>query len=211
MANSQISKVDLAVFDLDGTLTRGDTVCEVIARPLGHLARMRELEAIDGNDTEAIIAAREEMAGWYRQRSLEDLRSSLVDLKLAPGVSDGINLLKESGIQIAIASITWEFAVEWLAGRLGIDYYVGTKLSQEGDITHFWPDDKADWLRAIATQLGVGLNRVAVVGDSSSDKGMLEIAGTPFFVGTEFPQDLSDVYHLPDGDIYEIARLIASF
>lgn len=210
MVDSGNSKVKLAVFDLDGTLTRGDTVCEVIARPLGHLARMRELEAIDGNDTEAIIAAREEMAGWYRQKSLEDLCSSLVELKLAPGVSDGIDLLNESGIQIAIASITWEFAVEWLANRFGIDYYVGTKLSPEGNVTHFWPDDKAGWLQKIALQLGLGLDRVAAVGDSSSDKGMLEIVGAPFFVGTGLPQELSDVHHLPDGDIHEVARLIAS-
>lgn len=210
MADPRSFKVKLAVFDLDGTLTRGDTVCEVIARPLGHLARMRELEAIDSDDTEAIIAAREEMASWYRQRNLEDLRSSLVDLKLAPGAHDGMNLLKESGIQIAVASITWEFAVEWLANRLGIDYYVGTKLSPEGNISHFWPEDKADWLKKIATQRGIGLDRVAAIGDSSSDKGMLEVVGSPFFVGTMLPQGLSDVHYLPDGDIYEVARLIAS-
>ncbi len=30
----------LAVFDLDGTLLRGDTVCEVLAKPLDRLVEM---------------------------------------------------------------------------------------------------------------------------------------------------------------------------
>lgn len=33
----------LVVFDLDGTLLRGPTVCELLAAPLGHLAEMRSL------------------------------------------------------------------------------------------------------------------------------------------------------------------------
>lgn len=36
----------LVAFDLDGTLLRGDTVCEALARRMGHFERMRELEAI---------------------------------------------------------------------------------------------------------------------------------------------------------------------
>jgi hypothetical protein len=36
----------LAVFDLDGTLLRGLTVCEVLAGPLGHLERMQQFEAL---------------------------------------------------------------------------------------------------------------------------------------------------------------------
>lgn len=36
----------LAVFDLDGTLLRGPTVCEVLARTLGRLDRMRQLEVL---------------------------------------------------------------------------------------------------------------------------------------------------------------------
>jgi hypothetical protein len=34
----------LAVFDLDGTLLRGPTVCEVLARALGRLDRLWQLE-----------------------------------------------------------------------------------------------------------------------------------------------------------------------
>jgi len=50
----------LVVFDLDGTLLRGPTVCEVLAESLGRLERMRQLERFAGD--QELRAAREEMA-----------------------------------------------------------------------------------------------------------------------------------------------------
>ena len=52
----------LAAFDLDGTLLRGRTACEAIAKGIGRLGRMRELEQLESNQIEEITAAREEMA-----------------------------------------------------------------------------------------------------------------------------------------------------
>jgi len=50
----------LAVFDLDGTLLRGRTVCELLAEPLGRLDRMQQLERFS---TEADLAAARERDG----------------------------------------------------------------------------------------------------------------------------------------------------
>ena len=55
--------VRIAAFDLDGTLTRGQTACEAIAEGIGHIGRMRELEQLESSQIEEIMAAREEMAG----------------------------------------------------------------------------------------------------------------------------------------------------
>ena len=54
------SRIRLVAFDLDGTLTRGDTVCEAIARGMGHVDRMRELEAIadERRDRESLRSLR---------------------------------------------------------------------------------------------------------------------------------------------------------
>ncbi len=54
--------VSLVAFDLDGTLIRGDTVCQVIARRMGHLECMDELELLTGLG--GIAAARAELAGY---------------------------------------------------------------------------------------------------------------------------------------------------
>jgi hypothetical protein len=84
----------LAVFDLDGTLLRGPTVCEVLAWALGRLDHMRRLEAlIAGLSDIDIAAAREEMVRWYQGIPLADLTSQLRSVTLAPRASEGITFL----------------------------------------------------------------------------------------------------------------------
>jgi phosphoserine phosphatase len=53
----------LALFDLDGTLLRGPTVCEVLARALGRLNHMRQLEALIAGLSDIDIAAAREEGG----------------------------------------------------------------------------------------------------------------------------------------------------
>ena len=196
----------LAAFDLDGTLLRGDTVLEAIARPLGRLDRTRQFETL--TRLEDIRAAREEVATWYKSHSFAELCIYLESMRLAPGVEQGLGLLKRRGVKIALVSITWEFAVEWWARKLGADFYVGTALSHDGAISHFWPDDKPVWLAELAERLRTPLSDVAAVGDTVSDLPMLRIVGHPFFVGQAKPPELPEASHRPDGDIYEIAESI---
>ena len=138
-----VDLVRLAAFDLDGTLLRGETVCEAIARGIGRIHRMREFERLDSNQIEEVTAAREEMAAWYSSFTLEELCKHLTGIRVAPGVDEGFALLREHDFKIAIVSITWEFAVEWFANKFGADYSIGTRFSSGGLITHFWPQDKA--------------------------------------------------------------------
>ncbi len=199
-------RIRLAAFDVDGTLIRPDTCCEAIARPLGRLARMREFER--ASTVAQITAARAEMAGWYAGRSHAVLCKPLADATLAPGLYAGFARLRQHGVATALVSITWDFAVAWFARLLSADYYVGTNLAADGTIAHFWPEDKARWIRALATALDIGLDQVAAVGDSAGDVPMLQTVGLPFFVGQSLPPELAVVTHVPNGDIDQIAHSI---
>lgn len=199
-------RIRLVAFDVDGTLIRPDTCCEAIARPLGRLERMREFERL--TTVAQITAARAEMASWYTGRSHAELCTPLADATLAPGVSVGFARLRRHGIATALVSITWDFAVAWFAQVLNADYYVGTNLAADGTITHFWPEDKARWIRALTVDRTIGLDQVAAVGDSAGDVPMLQTIGLPFFVGKSLPPGLPPVTHIPDGDIDQIARTI---
>jgi HAD superfamily phosphoserine phosphatase-like hydrolase len=197
--------VRLVAFDLDGTLVRGPTICESLAEPLGKLSRMREFEQM--RDLAQIRAARQEMLGWYG-----DAPEALYDklsLELAPGAAEAFELLARRGVQTAIVSITWSFAVERLALRLGADAWVGTE-AHFGEIRHFWPNDKPVWLARHATTLGVDMSQVAAVGDSYGDVPMLGAVGHPFFVGADLPREIAHAVHVPNADMHEIARLILS-
>ena len=86
-AEANFDSAALAVFDLDGTLLRGATVCEVLADQIGYGARMREIEAIRERDE--IIAARHEMAGWYEGIPEADLQTMSLRATLAADAEKG--------------------------------------------------------------------------------------------------------------------------
>lgn len=199
----------LVAFDLDGTLLWGESVWEAIGRSIGRLERVREFEQLDIAQTEAIAAAREEFTGWFRSFTIDELREHIVAMQAAPGVGEGFSLLREHGFQIALVSLTWEFAVEWCAERFGAGHCVGTGLSSDGRITHFWPEDKALWLAELAGRLGVNMKDVAAVGDSKGDLPMLLAVGHPYWVGETVPTELEGkVIHEPHGDIRVVAESI---
>ena len=193
----------LVVFDLDGTLLRGPTVCELLAAPLGRLAEMRRFEALSSERD--IAAAREEMARWYEGRTRAELCAALEAVDWAPGAREGVALLRASGVEVAIASITWSFAVEWVAERLGVARSLGTRLEPGRAIGHVWPRDKGRWLGEQLGELRVSLARTAAVGDSASDANLLSAASLRYFVGGGPPPALPALRHRPAGDIAAIA------
>ena len=203
------ARVRLAAFDLDGTLLRGDTVCEALARKLGHLERMRELEATqeERQDRESLRFLREELAAYYQGVPAVELRSYLSTLTLAPGAREGFALLRQARIVTAIVSITWEFAAQWVATELGADHYVGTRLLDDCSIAHFWPEDKAVWLADLMHRQGIRREETVAVGDSWRDVAMLEAAAVRVYVGKVLPRGLTAI-HLPDGDIRDVARVV---
>lgn len=197
----------LVVFDLDGTLLRGPTVCEVLAVPLGRLDEMREFERLSTDDQEGIARMRAEIARWYAEVSREQLLDSLNAVEWAPGVREGIVRLREASIEVAIASITWKAAVDWCAAKLGVTRTLGTAHEDDGCIEHVWPKDKAMWLRELSAALAIPRERTAGVGDSAGDIPMLQAAGLGVFVGQQPPPGLECV-HLPAAGIDEVARTI---
>jgi HAD superfamily phosphoserine phosphatase-like hydrolase len=197
----------LVVFDLDGTLLRGLTVCEVLAAQLGRVEETQRFEALTGQ-TE-IAAARIEMARWYNNTLRTDLIESLQAVQWAPGAVEGVSRLREAGIHVAIASITWDFAVSWVAGKLGVRHFLGTELEDDGNIRHVWPEDKAGWVARLATQLQIPSERIAAVGDSAGDAPMLRAAALPLFVGMHAPAEPSFLLR-PNADILVLAREILS-
>ena len=199
----------IAAFDLDGTLIRGQSAAEAIAEGIGRAQQMREMARLLSSQIEEARASIEEMATWYTPYELSDLCDHLKSVSIAPGVDEGLALLHENKFKIAIVSLTWDFAADWFANRLGADYSVGTGLSPDGRVTPFWPQDKALWLTGLADRLGVDMRDVAAVGDSRGDIPMLLAAGHRGWVSETIPPELENtVIHEPEGDILQLAHRI---
>jgi phosphoserine phosphatase len=170
---------------------------------------MRQLEAlIAGLRDIDIAAAREEMVRWYQEIPLADLTSQLRSVTLAPRASEGITFLRRHGVAVAIASITWEFAVAWFARQLQVDYFVGTRLEPDGRIMHFWPRDKVTWIQGLRDTLRIPASRIAAIGDSGGDVEMLCAVRHPVFVGATLPGELPGVTHFPGTDIVTVVHWI---
>lgn len=193
----------LVCFDLDGTLLRGPTVCELLAEPLGLLEEMRRFETLTSE--EEIVSARIEMARWYRESNMRDLVECCGRAHFAPGAEEAIAQLQSNGIEVAIASITWKFAVAWFAQRLHIRHYIGTELLESGEINHVWGGTKGLWFRALVRDLAISETRTAAVGDSSNDAELLQAARLRFFVGHRLPDTFQGAIHIPAADMREIA------
>jgi phosphoserine phosphatase len=153
-----------------------------------------------------IAAARREMARWYAGRTPAQLCVALEAARWAPGAREGVGLLQAHGIEVVIASITWSFAVEWVASRLGVARTLGTRLESDGGVGHVWPRDKPRWLAGVRSELELPPARVAAVGDSGSDADLLAAADLRFFVGRGSPPGLPGLVRRPAGDIEQVAR-----
>lgn len=200
----------LVCFDLDGTLLRGPTVCEVLAESLGRLAEMQQFETLTSEPE--IVLARIEIERWYRESGVPDLAERCKGAQLAPGAEEAVAQLQSNGIEVAIASITSEFAVAWFAKRLNVRHYLGTGLSASGEINHVWGRSKGQWLSRLTSDLAVPKARVASVGDSAGDADLLRAATLRFFVGRQLPNDVAEVIHMPDADVRDIAhRILAAW
>lgn len=200
--------IRLAAFDLDGTLVRDRTCVESIARTIGREEECAAFELLDMRDVLAVTAAREAMAEWYRPYTREELTAGLSELSLASGSEEAFALLRKHGVVTAVVSITWSFAVEWFARRLGADYVHGTRLI-DGRVEHVWPADKGRWLRSLIARLDLPQQAVAAVGDSEGDRELLEAAGVRYCVG-ERRIEVAEVVHLPRASILEIAQQVVA-
>jgi phosphoserine phosphatase len=117
-------------------------------------------------------------------------------------------LLQAEGCEVAIASITWSFAVAWFAEQLDVRHHLGTKLLPTGEVEHVWGRDKARWFTDLADRLEVPGHRRAAVGDSPSDAALLQAASIRIYVGPTPPPALADVVHMPGANLRVAAERV---
>jgi len=204
------------IFDVDGTLIRERTVCEVIASRIGKSERMDWLEkhagtpstSVDLPPNQSVIDAREEMADWYIEAGREAVDTFLPHVTWAEGAHAGVKSLIDNGFLVAIASLTRSFGVERIAADLGINELTATHLDWDSkQIAHQFAEDKAKYLQQMVAKYNISSERVWAVGDSGGDVPMLKAAGRGVFVGDSDPE-IPGVVHLPAGGIDAVAELV---
>ncbi len=173
----------LIVFDADMTFLQ----CEVIDE-MGKLAgkgtRMAQItqSAMNGemDFTEALVQRVKLLRGLPREK-LDELFERV---PLTPGASDLVAILKYLGYKIAIVSGGFQFFIDKLKNKYGLDYGFANNLKIEnGKVTGELEGEIIDAeakeriLISLAEKEGFTLKQVVAVGDGANDIHMLARAG----------------------------------
>lgn len=203
----QAEKLELAVFDLDGTL-------KAVRSPYGHVHR-----ALGVHQQAARIVARyqrgeltheewgqQEIALWRGLR-VDALDRIVRQIPYWPGAVDFVRRLKAGGVRVALVSAGFDLHVQLCAAELGADLALYNQLGvSNGRLTGEFSGgvdghNKGDLVRQIQDRFQVGAAGTLAAGDTLYDIPMFREAEISVAVAPQEPAvaEAADLL-LPDGD-----------
>ncbi len=179
-------KYDLAVFDMDGTLTDYRSSWEFVLNEFG------------GDNTETYNAwcnmeidekefMRRDLAEWMKAKpgvTEKDVAKILRNLPLVDGIQETVACLHYNGIKCAICSGGLSLAAKMISDEFGFDYYIADDLEtdEEGRLTgegiqNVDLRDKGKAFLDIVEKFETTPERTIAIGNSFGDVPMFEKAG----------------------------------
>ena len=184
MVTKENSRFKLAIFDLDGTLTRERSVWEYIHKRLDKwygFAEDYQKEFLAGEISYEEFCERDAQV-WKGMR-VGDLVEIAKTVPFYPGIDELIGHLKQRGLRLALVSSGLSVLSNWVHERFGFDYSVSNDLlHEEGILTgkvkiQVYYDRKAEWVRKILDQYQVEPEESIGIGDSVGDLELFRIVG----------------------------------
>jgi HAD superfamily phosphoserine phosphatase-like hydrolase len=192
-------EIRLAVFDLDGTLTRpGTSVLRHIGQHFGFAEQANRLAM---NHAEGVLTneqVAEATAKSLQHRSRRELQAALVTLPMVSGIRETVEMLASRRVHCVLATITFDFAAYYIAQRFGFEDVMATALEWSpddrvtGNVKYAEEAvDKCHFIRDQCYNLEIHESQVLVVGDTYTDLPAMTIAG--FSIGLNPTPDVQRV------------------
>ena len=178
------SPIQLASFDLDGTLVRGTSTGGFLAQKMGHAAAMLAAEELYAqgkvpNDYVSTLDG-EYYQGYTKARIFE----LLADIPEIAHIGETVSAFNDRGIPCVICTLAWEFVAEYFAERYGFIALSGPALAYDEDAkftgkiqAHFNEFGKPVFIQNLCDKFGYDMSRVFHIGDSRSDIELFKQAG----------------------------------
>ena len=209
----------LALFDLDGTLTKEKSSWEYIHRHLGVWKGNAEKfqEAFLRGEISYERFCELDAAIWKGMEAAE-LARILTGIPFHRGIKELVAYLRARGMRLAIISTGLSLLSDWVAQHYGFDYAVANELGvAKGKLNgririnvHF--DQKKTWVRKIMRRFKVRKEEVLAIGDSSGDLGMFEAAGVSVAFNSECdPLKKIATFCLHSSDLRDLIRPLALY
>jgi len=174
----------LALFDLDGTLTKERSVWEYIHRRLGVWDGYAEKfqEAFLNREISYDRFCQLD-AGIWRGMKAAELEQIVREIPLYEGIEDLLGYLRSKGMKLGIISSGLSFLSDWVTEKYGFDYAVANELGVENGVlngeirinVHY--DRKGEWVQEARQKFDSQAEEVLAVGDSTGDIAMFQMVG----------------------------------
>ena len=184
MAGKSNQLFKLAIFDLDGTLTKERSIWEYIHKELGKwygFAEEYQKKFLAGEISYDRFCELD--AEVWKGMEVEALSKIVRTVPFHPGVDQLTGHLKQKGLKLAMVSSGLSLLSEWVHQRYGFDYSVSNDLLQENGVLtgkvriQVYFDKKAEWVEKILKQFRVKSEEMIAIGDSRGDLELFRIAG----------------------------------
>ena len=192
----------LALFDLDGTLTRERSAWEYIHRRLGVWEGNAEKyqEAFLRGEIDYYRFCELDAAVW-KGMEVPAVQRILREIPLYEGIEGLVGYLKSRGVKLGIISSGLSLLSDWIREKYGFDYAVANELGMtdgvlDGTIRiHVHYDQKAKWVREARRRFKARKEEILAVGDSSGDITLFQMAGFSIAFNSRSPR-LDEIAHL---------------
>lgn len=174
----------LALFDLDGTLTKERSAWEYIHRRLGvwegYADKFQEA-FLRGEITYERFCQLD--AEIWKGMKVADLERILKEIPFHDGLEDLLEYLRSRGMKLGIISSGLSLLADWVGKKYGFDYTVANELGvADGCLTgeikinvHY--DRKGAWVQDAKRQFNARNDEVLAIGDSTGDIDMFQMSG----------------------------------
>ncbi len=184
MSIKKRNQFKLAIFDLDGTLTRERSIWEYI-----HV-RLEKWHGFAEEYQDQFLAGKisyqefcERDARDWKGMRVEEVLEIVKTVPFHPGVDKLIACLKQRGLKLAMVSSGLSLLSDWVHQQFEFDYSVSNDLLHENGVLtgevriQVYFDKKAEWVERILQQYQISPEEAIAIGDSRGDIDMFRMAG----------------------------------
>jgi phosphoserine phosphatase len=208
----------LALFDLDGTLTRERSAWEYIHRRLGVWeGHAEKFQAAFLRGEITYLRFCELDAEVWKGMKVSEMKRILREIPLYEGIEDLVGYLREKGIKLGIISSGLSLLSNWIKERYGFDYAVANELGETDGVLngqikiHVHFDQKGKWVQEAKRQFKVRKGEVLTIGDSAGDIAMFQRAGFSIALNSRSPRlDAVATLSIQSPDLRDLIPLLVS-
>ena len=171
------------VFDIDGTLFPRSSADQLIFSMLGELDFMKRFEedyATGKIDNDVVAVA---LAAHFTGHKVNELTTALSHNDFIEGAIELSQALRQAGIAVLVATVTYRFIADWVALQLKGEVISGVELEERagiltGNITrHAHAINKTNGLKQWCSKNHIAMDECIAIGDSRSDLHIFDNVG----------------------------------